>query len=222
MNNYTQPVIAERARSRRFQLFVALFISLIAATNLSAQSYIKLLSFQAEKQSNAAAVIKWTTQLEVNNDYFEVERSTNAQVWEPIARREGSSNSITKIEYSVTDDKPNTGANYYRLRRVDLDGNSSYSDMESVTFDKITTAGISVYPNPATKNSKLFIQLDGTSVDEVNKVTVTDVMGQLVYEESVQGIRSYQLNAENLRTGVYYLTVSTPTESKVTNRVLIQ
>ena len=224
MTNYTPPIMQERAHSRRFQLFLLLFICVLAATGLSAQSSssIKLLTFSAAKKSPTSALIQWTTQLETNNNYFDVERSADAQTWAPIARRAGSSNSDTKIQYTVVDERPSVGANYYRLHRVDLDGNSSYSDMESVTFDKINTVGISIYPNPATKNSQLYIKLDGSSANEITKVTVTDIMGQLVYEDNVQGVAAYQLNAQNLRTGVYYLSVSTPTETKVTNRLLIQ
>jgi hypothetical protein len=228
MSYYIQPSAADRTHSRRFLLISALIVALLAAFSLQAQeataseTQIKLLTFIAERNTPSTAMIKWTTQLEVNNDYFEIERSPDASTWEAIGRKQGAVNSDTKINYTFVDEKPLTGANYYRLHRVDLDGHSTYTDMASVTFDKITSTGIAVYPNPATRTSKLYIQLDNASIDDINKVTITDVMGQLVYQQDIQGLRSYQLDAQNLRSGVYYLTVSAATETKVTSRILIQ
>jgi hypothetical protein len=79
--------------------------------------------------------------------HFEVQRSVNpAGGFAGIGKVTAKNSSNT---YTYTD---NEGVNedviYYRLRMVDLDGNSKYSNVAAVKYNSVDK-GISIYPNPA-------------------------------------------------------------------------
>lgn len=70
--------------------------------------------------------IHWTTATEVNNNYFVVERSDDAKVFEEVGRVKGAGNSNQLLQYSLLD--PNkVKLAYYRIKQVDFDGKYTYS-----------------------------------------------------------------------------------------------
>jgi hypothetical protein len=76
-------------------------------------------------------IINWTTSSEINNDYFEIQRSENGYEFETIEIVQGAGNSSSNIEYSFIDDF-NTPQVYYRLKQVDYDGEFSFSKIVSL------------------------------------------------------------------------------------------
>ncbi|MEI6123157.1 MAG: autotransporter-associated beta strand repeat-containing protein [Bacteroidota bacterium] len=69
---------------------------------------IQLLSFDAECNNNSMA-ISWTTATETNNDYFTVERSTDATNWKFVCNVNGAGNSNSVITYRTVDISPMDG-----------------------------------------------------------------------------------------------------------------
>jgi hypothetical protein len=107
---------------------------------------IELLDFEAVIQGENIK-IKWTTILEINNDYFELLRSTDGQNWEIVLIKNGQTFSNTPIEYDYIDPKPLHGTIYYKLKQVDLDGAYTFSHI--VKVHKTPSHTPSAYPNPA-------------------------------------------------------------------------
>jgi hypothetical protein len=87
---------------------------------------IELISFAATQINNSVA-ITWTTASEINNEFFTVERSQDAENWNPIFVINGQGNSTTLFNYSVFDSSPLDGVSYYRLKQTDFMGESKYS-----------------------------------------------------------------------------------------------
>ena len=82
---------------------------------------ITLLSF------NAAAIkdgvhVEWSTASQINNDYFNVEKSLDGYEWENKVTVAGAGNSNTQMDYSWVDLNPSMGVSYYRLKQTDYDG----------------------------------------------------------------------------------------------------
>jgi hypothetical protein len=77
--------------------------------------------------------LRWKTFTEINNDYFEVLRTTDGINYQSIGIVDGAGNSYVGINYSLEDDhfERNT-INYYRLKTVDFDGVVEYSDIISI------------------------------------------------------------------------------------------
>lgn len=89
--------------------------------------------------------IDWTILTEVNVNHYVVDRSINGRDFEEI----GQVAATRKSGYTFTDLSPATGANYYRIRNVDLDGSSSLSNVVKVVFGRKVTS-LTLFPNPVT------------------------------------------------------------------------
>jgi hypothetical protein len=92
----------------------------ISATNTVALP-IELMSFNCEWASNDVK-ISWVSASEVNNDYYLVEHSIDAFIWETIDVVDGAGNSNSTLFYSTTHYNVGNGDHYYRLTQVDHDG----------------------------------------------------------------------------------------------------
>ena len=85
----------------------------------------ELLNFEAA-HSGHKIVLKWSTGIEKNNDYFTIERSSDGANYTEIGKTEGTGNTLEKSDYKFTDKHPLDGKNYYRLKHTDKNGNAEY------------------------------------------------------------------------------------------------
>lgn len=114
---------------------------------------VKLSSFTATlNQGNAD--LKWVTSMEKNVSHFEVERSFDGRDYKSIGMVFAFGNTDEKQSYSFIDkqlDMSKSGVVYYRLRSVDIDKKSEYSQVRLIHISKQGTGALSIitYPNPA-------------------------------------------------------------------------
>ncbi|MBS1680443.1 MAG: T9SS type A sorting domain-containing protein [Bacteroidetes bacterium] len=108
---------------------------------------IKLLNFYASENSGAID-LRWQTTTEINNDYFEVLRSLDGMNWSVIAKIKGAGNSVGIKSYLFSDVSPTMGLNYYRLKQVDFDGNSTLSFVVDAQNSDAHSHAITIVPNP--------------------------------------------------------------------------
>jgi hypothetical protein len=175
---------------------------------------IELLSFTATK-NNKVADIQWETATEINNDYYQVEKSKDGVNFESFNQVKGAGNSLSKLNYSIIDEKPYNGISYYRLKQVDFNGAFSYSKIESVDFNSSKDFSFDVYPNP-NKGSKFNIAFEGTTNQEV-LVVVYDVTGKesfskvLITNENESSV--FVIDPSNtLSSGIYFITATSNQE----------
>jgi len=86
---------------------------------------IDLISFNAEHlggEFHPIVLVEWIILSQVNNDYFEIQRSVNVEEWYTIGVVTGAGNSNSQMSYSIIDDNPLYGVSYYRLKQTDYDG----------------------------------------------------------------------------------------------------
>ena len=171
---------------------------------------IELQSFAANCDGKSV-LVEWTTATERNNDYFIIERSDDAINFVEIARVAGAGNSIEQLDYSYADYGKRNGDNYYRLIQVDYDGMRSISEIVVVFCADETgeEPEVLAYPNPF--NDDLNIELDNFG-DRPAQIDVFDMLGKLVYTESVENPQnSYNtvLQLGGLPTSTYNVRVST-------------
>ena len=67
-------------------------------------------------------ILTWTTNSELNNDYFIIEKANHNLNFERIGVVKGQINSSSINDYSFSDHSQHLGTTYYRLSQVDLDG----------------------------------------------------------------------------------------------------
>jgi hypothetical protein len=179
---------------------------------------VTLLNFNAAQKSNKVS-LTWETALELNNDGFEVERKIGSGQYENIAFVDskavggnGGANS-----YSFDDNAAlGKGVTYYRLRQVDFDGHSTYSEIRAVRTGNGSIA-ITVYPNPSRGTANVVIP-DGVGTIDVS---IDDFAGKSVQRFTGLNTRSLQLT--NLKPGMYMLRVSVrATGETITERIAVQ
>ncbi len=135
---------------------------------------IEMSAFSASL-SNKKVSVKWTTQTEVNNDFFTVERSADNLTYTPIGTVDGAGNSNQIREYAFMDNQPLKGVSYYRLTQTDFDGRTSRT--ESIVINNKVSVTFSVYPNPAS-SGKVNLRYDDQSANM--NITVQDLTGRII------------------------------------------
>ncbi|MFN6086511.1 MAG: hypothetical protein ACK476_16470, partial [Fluviicola sp.] len=123
---------------------------------------VGLVNFEAEPDfDNRTVKLKWITETETSNDYFEIQRSFNFQEWETIGIKDGSGTSTSLVNYHFTDLNPSFFKNYYRLKQVDFNGQTRFSDVQIASFDSYGDNWIA-FPNPTDG----IITLSGENMDK--------------------------------------------------------
>jgi len=173
------------------------------AGTVSAVIPVEWLSFNAET-NNAFVQLDWATASEINSDYFEIQRSADAQRWNLVGKVAAQGFSNSETDYQYTDQTPYSGVNYYRLKQYDTNGLFSYSDIKKVNLDDARSA-MNVYPNPVSGN-KMSLSLD-QEIAVGSAINVYDRIGQVVkqYEVLDSGKNLIELDLQTLNNGIYYI-----------------
>ena len=140
---------------------------------------ITLLYFNAIKQGEQV-LLTWATSSEINNDYFTIERSSDARNYKPILEHPGAGNSQMEIQYQRFDKTPLQGNNYYRLRQTDFDGKTDVTSPKVVYFSTAIEA-IEIYPNPNGAD-ELYLMFTNLAVGNY-RFKIQDIQGKLHRDE---------------------------------------
>ncbi len=134
----------------------------------------------------------WTTEMEKENAFFEVERSADAAHWEVLGRVAALAQA-GGASYRFRDEHPLTGVNYYRLRQVDVDGHESYSNIVTIR----TEEAFSLVPF-----GKSLLRIAGPDLDADMRYEIIDCAGRRVRHGAVtDGV----VFTGSLPAGVYVL-----------------
>ena len=156
---------------------------------------------------NGQSLLKWTTTNEINNKGFDVERSADGQVFNPIGFVAGQNNAAGENNYTFTDVKPVNGTNYYRLKQIDNDGHTMYSGIIQLK-NVIADFAWSVYPNPVVDNGWMQVQLPKAAKVAVNVVSSTGNIISMIDKGTLQsGTYSIPLNLNTAAKGVYIVNL---------------
>jgi len=159
---------------------------------------IELISFKAAC-NKGSVYLKWVTASEINNDYFTLERSTDAINWTIIGTVDGAGNSNQNINYSYVDNEPYNGVSYYRLKQTDFDGQFKYSNIIAIICIDDFIGDINVYPNPV--SDELIIEIIGNTVP-VN-FEISNAQGSVIYQGNL--IEKTRVNTSSFAPGVYLI-----------------
>jgi hypothetical protein len=158
-------------------------------------------SFAASRINSTRVTLRWETYTEVNNNGFAIERNMGDGIWQtigfvPTQSADGSSNSL--LVYTFNDLNNNKGITQYRIRQVDIDNRSKYSEIRAVRGYN-QNGDLIVYPNPSSngKVNIVFTQNEGTTTD----ATLTDVSGRVI--KQWKAISGNTMQIDNLQPGVY-------------------
>ena len=172
---------------------------------------IELLRFEG-KCIGDGILLEWTTATEINNNFFSLEKSTDGESWEPIARINGAGNSTLNINYSFFDSQYLPAKVYYRLIQTDHDGKSSESQIVSIKNCN-SQDGIRIsLTNTMNGKSELIIN---SRVRDEFVLFIYSIDGSLISTYPIQvtgGLNIFTLPENNHTKGIYFLRVHTKSE----------
>jgi hypothetical protein len=163
--------------------------------------------------------LNWGTATETNNEYFQVQRSTDLNEWENLERVEGAGTTLEQQEYIAYDNAPINGVAYYRVKQVDFDGTTDYTQVRQVDLSGAISNTIEVnssYPNPFT--NELFIDISVPSAGEYifeitnSSGTIIQQRTETIYNTNYQAVFN---NLVSLNPGVYFVRIRNEKQSVV-------
>lgn len=168
---------------------------------------VELVGFEARKQSEGV-VLTWQTASEQNNAGFKVQRRLSGE-WEPISFIDGAGTTSKPQTYRFRDsDLPYEAASInYRLKQIDTDGSSSFSDTRTLKVgapDRVTLQA--PFPNPA--GEQVMIRYALPRKADV-WIRIYDVMGREVTKlqrgTEDAGRKEIQVPTSGFSSGVYFV-----------------
>lgn len=169
---------------------------------------VELLSFYAT-QINESVHLSWQTASEHNNDFFTIEKSSNAIEFNELQKVKGAVNSSSILNYSYTDAQPYKGTTYYRLKQTDYNGSFMYSKIVAVQIK--SNGELLIYQNQ--QSSELVISLTN-QLDETGNLVILDLAGRVVYEQQVNVASNILISSINPGIYVAYIYSDNQTLSK--------
>jgi hypothetical protein len=182
---------------------------------------VTLISLEAYPVNNTYIQVQWVTALEINNQGFTVQRSTDAINFTNIGWVPGHGNSTEQNTYDYND--YNVSPNivyYYRLIQVDNNGHQTPTDIVQATLTGGNIFEIGpLFPNPAGDHSSLNIT---TSQAQGVNVKLFDIIGQQITSKDYSlssGVNAINFNTQPLAGGTY--TVIIEADDNLYSRKLI-
>ncbi len=121
------------------------------------------------------------------------------QVYDSVYTVDIAPTSPGKIIVKIAEDKA-----------IDVDANGNIAKEWSINFDwpaginKLSDAGIKIYPNPSNGIFNLEIGNEYSNC----KIQLIDLAGRVLYEEVLNNINQHQLNLKDLKQGVYIINLN--------------
>jgi hypothetical protein len=176
---------------------------------------VSLLDFTANRITQKAVGLTWRTAIEINNSYFDLERSTDMLNFERVARVGAVSPAGALYQY--TDKLPvslhRNATLYYRLSQTDYDGTRTILGIRAV--DAHTSQAnvlIALKPNPFSD----IVQIDIQDATESLSINVYNAVGKLVYQSQTQpGQSTHRIATEQWTEGMYIIQVGNHTQKVI-------
>lgn len=176
-------------------------------------------SITASKERQDVA-INWSTATETNNSHFEVERSADGENFSAVGSVRGAGTSAVIKNYHLTDRAAfitgNAPVLYYRVKQVDFNGQSSYSNVVSVRDQDLQqNVVLGIYPNPG-KEEFVF---DFNGAKGLKQIEVFNLNGKRLYLASSTNDME-QVVLKDYAEGIYLVKVATA-DGVTTKRLMI-
>lgn len=195
-----------RTAANEYQTSWAIKVKEIEVIKTAATTPVNLVSFSVKAIANRAR-INFATELETNNNYFKVEKSTDGLNFTLLGKINAKGNNSSYFIYDVA---PANGVNYYRLTQYDLNGDFENLGIRQLSFS-LGNSEISVYPIPNSGN--LFVNLNNFEAKQV-KVSLSKLNGKIIYTQNLDANVNNKIHKINLaqkpEAGVYMLQLTAP------------
>lgn len=171
---------------------------------------VQLSSFTAILSTDKKVNLSWTTASEVNFSHFVIEKSNDGTNFSEGGLVFANGNTSDYSNYSFIDNLSSATDMlvFYRLRMVDTDGKTKYSDVRVIRLAMPNTnpVAISAFPNPAISDIRVTISASWQGKKVQYEIFGSN--GNLVQKQVKQNSSQTEtLDMRSLSSGVYVLRV---------------
>ena len=177
---------------------------------------VKFIAFSVAHENNNV-LVQWTTAGEINNNYFEVQRSENGNDWVTAVRVTAAGNTAATNSYSYTDKNITSKIVYYRIRQVDIDGTTALTPVRMI---KNEVDGAEVRITAASSNSIYVHFFEQVKANVVIRLSTSN--GQVISQKTFDSpIGQVMVPVQNSNKGIYIVTVTDGEDLKFSKEVLL-
>jgi uncharacterized repeat protein (TIGR01451 family) len=176
--------------------------------------------FKATKKENIVS-LNWEATLEVNGNYYLIERSTDCKLYTKLAKV----STIKVGTYSFIDSSAPTSTNCYRISFVDTDGTHKVLDNKSIqeeipsgkVLDKsriivhnaeVLIPTCLIYPNPIADLNNINLELKNLTPKKVSLSTIFGTQLEVKLKRTNENQYQLQLGSNFEVSNFYYLVVN--------------
>jgi photosystem II stability/assembly factor-like uncharacterized protein len=169
---------------------------------------VELTSFTA-LINGKEVILNWSTATEINNQGFEIQRSTEGKEFFTVGFVNGHGTTTEQQNYSYADRNLDGGKYFYRLKQVDFDGSYEYSDVVEIEITSPIEFTLEQnYPNPFNPTTTIGFSIQNKSNVKIKVLnSIGEEVAVILNEEKEAGIHQVEFNAANLPSGVYFYQI---------------
>jgi photosystem II stability/assembly factor-like uncharacterized protein len=184
---------------------------------------VELASFTATANGKVV-ILNWSTATELNNQGFEIQRSTEGEEFFTIGFVNGHGTTTEQQNYSYADRNLDDGNYYYRLKQVDYDGSYECSDVVEIDYRGFNSYLLEQnFPNPFNPSTTIGFGIQNKSNV---KITILNAIGEevavVINEERESGFHRVEFNAATLPSGVYFYQLKAGEYTSVKKMILLK
>jgi len=169
---------------------------------------LTLITFNGQFANEDDVQLKWITENEINVRSFVVERSVDGINFTTIGQLSAKGINGSRSDYALLDQNVKANLLYYRLWIIEQNGTVSYSNIITLSRNKLNKGNIS--PNPVQQDGSItltYSSLTNTSV----QIRVLNISGQavIVRKASLQiGKNQIPVSLKGLANGIYMVQLT--------------
>ncbi len=160
-------------------------------------------------KKNGTISLQWLGSNDQKDIIYEIEYSREGENWQTagtVPAGSAPTGTVAQYQYQYNPSKTDLGQVYFRIKRIDPQGNFVYSTVKMVDLrQEDQRPGIQIYPNPVTRN--ILIQFDEQQTGNFSLELVSS-LGQIIQRKQVQlngtSMASMDLSLKP-PSGIYFL-----------------
>ncbi len=181
---------------------------------------VRFVQVVAKANDKREVAVQWTVADAKNVTGYALERSIDGESFTQIATSKASN----ATQYSITDVQlsENIAVVYYRIRSIELNGQSEYSNIVKLTTNNFPLTAISIYPNPA--KGAFSVQLPTIANHHHYSVSIYALDGKEIRTEQnlmPNANNNLRLTTNGLKSGMYQLKVQATNGASWTTRLQV-
>lgn len=181
-------------------------LAFMGTINLLSPTPVKFGNLKAA-QTSSGINLQWSNLTETDVESYTLERSSNGRNFATLFQLAASKNHGGKADYQLLDASPLNGTNFYRIKAIETNGKTVYSDIARISIGAGKTL-LNLYPNPV-KGNFIGVQINnlpaGKYVIKIFNSSAQAVASQLLDHKG--GSMSQTLSLNNLKPGVYTVEI---------------